>query len=233
MRQAEPRSPRARSTGAGREGRERAGRGQTVGEIGLEFFVLWTASLLTASVSAVLGMAGGIMLLAVMLLFLEPAVAIPVHAIAQLASNSSRTLVHLRALRRDLFLPYLILLLPAGMLSLPLTQHAPPELLRAGDRRLRARRDLATGVAAARLRSRADPDGAPLHAGRRRLGAARPRRRCDGPLHRALLPRPRPHALRADRHDGRLSGGRPPREDRVIRDRRLRVRRPTPRSTSA
>lgn len=101
-----------------------------MGEIGLEFFVLWTASLLTASVSAVLGMAGGIMLLAVMLLFLEPAVAIPVHAIAQLASNASRTLVHAREVRRDLFFPYLILLLPAGMLSVPLTQHAPPEALR-------------------------------------------------------------------------------------------------------
>ncbi len=100
--------------------------------IGLDLIVLWTASLLTAAVSAVLGVAGGIMLLAVMLLFLEPAVAIPVHAIAQLASNTSRSLVHWRALRRDLLLPYLVLLLPAGMLSLPLIQHAPPDLLRAG-----------------------------------------------------------------------------------------------------
>ena len=102
-----------------------------MGEIGLEYGVLWTASLLTASLSAVLGMAGGILLLAVMLLFLDPVVAIPIHAIAQLASNSSRTLVHLRAIRRDLLLPYLILLVPAGMLSVPLTRHAPPDLLRA------------------------------------------------------------------------------------------------------
>ena len=77
--------------------------------IGVEVVVLWLASFATASISAVLGMAGGILLLAVMLLFLEPAVAIPIHAIAQLASNSSRTLVHWRAIRRDLFLPYLIL----------------------------------------------------------------------------------------------------------------------------
>jgi len=101
------------------------------GEIGIEFLILWTASCLTAAVSAVLGMAGGIMLLAVLLLFLDPAIAIPVHAIAQLASNASRSLVHLRAVRRDLLLPYLILLLPAGMLSLPLTQHADPDALRA------------------------------------------------------------------------------------------------------
>ncbi|MBK7949462.1 MAG: sulfite exporter TauE/SafE family protein [Deltaproteobacteria bacterium] len=99
-------------------------------EVGVESLVLWGVSALTAAVSAVLGLAGGIMLLAVMLLFLEPAVAIPVHAVAQLASNASRSLVHRRAVRRDLLLPYLILLLPAGMLSVPLTQRADPDLLR-------------------------------------------------------------------------------------------------------
>jgi uncharacterized membrane protein YfcA len=114
-------------------GCERAREGQGVGfEVGAEVLTLWAASLLTAGVSAVLGIAGGIMLLAVMLLFLEPAVAIPVHAIAQLASNTSRSLVHVRAVRRDLLFPYLILLLPAGMLSVPLTQRADPDLLRLG-----------------------------------------------------------------------------------------------------
>jgi uncharacterized membrane protein YfcA len=98
--------------------------------IELEVLVLWAASLATAAVSAVLGLAGGIMLLAVMLLFLEPSIAIPVHAIAQLASNASRSLVHRRELRLDLLLPYLILLVPAGMLSVPLTQRADPDLLR-------------------------------------------------------------------------------------------------------
>lgn len=102
-----------------------------MGEIGAELVVLWSVSLATAAISAVLGIAGGMMLLAVMLLFLEPAVAIPIHAIAQLASNSSRTLAHLRAIRRDVLLPFLVLLLPAGMLSVPLAQHAPPDLLRA------------------------------------------------------------------------------------------------------
>lgn len=99
-------------------------------EVGVESLVLWGVSALTAGVSAVLGMAGGIMLLAVMLLFLEPAVAIPVHAIAQLASNSSRSLLHWRTVRRDLFFPYLVLLVPAGMLSVPLIQRANPDLLR-------------------------------------------------------------------------------------------------------
>lgn len=92
--------------------------------------VLCGASLLTAGVSAVLGMAGGIMLLAVMLLFLEPAIAIPVHAIVQLTSNSSRVVIHAKQVRRDLLWPYALLLLPAGMLTVPLAQHLHPDALR-------------------------------------------------------------------------------------------------------
>ena len=106
------------------------GLGAVGGGIGLELVVIWGVSLATAAISALLGMAGGILLLAVMLLYLEPAVAIPVHAIAQLASNASRTLFHWRVIRRDLLLPYLVLLLPAGLLSVPLTRHADPDLLR-------------------------------------------------------------------------------------------------------
>lgn len=94
--------------------------------------ILCGASLVTAGVSAVLGMAGGIMLLAVMLLYLDPVVAIPIHALVQLTSNSSRTLIHARSVRRDLLLPYALLLLPAGYLTLPLAQHAPADLLRLG-----------------------------------------------------------------------------------------------------
>jgi uncharacterized membrane protein YfcA len=94
--------------------------------------ILCAASVLTAGVSAVLGMAGGIMLLAVMLLFLEPAVAIPIHALVQLASNSSRAVIHARAIRRDLLWPYALLLLPAGALTLPLVQITPADALRCG-----------------------------------------------------------------------------------------------------
>jgi len=75
-------------------------------------------------------MAGGIMLLAIMLLFLEPAVAIPIHAVVQLTSNSSRTVIHAHYVRRDLLFPFMILLLPAGALTLPLVQVAPDDALR-------------------------------------------------------------------------------------------------------
>lgn len=100
------------------------------GEIGLDHLVLWAAAAATAAVSAVLGLAGGIMLLAVLLLFLPPAIAVPVHAVAQLFSNASRSLFHLRSIRRDLFLPYVLPLLPAGAVSVALVQSAPPDAIR-------------------------------------------------------------------------------------------------------
>lgn len=92
--------------------------------------VLCGASLLTAGVSAILGMAGGIMLLAVMLLFLDPKIAIPVHAIVQLISNSSRAVIHAKQVRVDLLWPYALLLLPAGALTISLAQHLPADALR-------------------------------------------------------------------------------------------------------
>ena len=94
--------------------------------------ILCGASLVTAGVSAVLGMAGGIMLLAVMLIFLDPLIAIPIHAVVQLTSNSSRVVIHARSVRRDLLFPYVLLLLPAGALTLPLVQAAPADALRLG-----------------------------------------------------------------------------------------------------
>ena len=70
------------------------------------------------------------MLLAIMLLFLDPLEAIPIHGLVQLASNTSRAVVHARVIRRDLLLPFAILVLPAGLLTLPLVQQTPADGLR-------------------------------------------------------------------------------------------------------
>jgi uncharacterized membrane protein YfcA len=51
---------------------------------------LGVVTILTSIVSGVMGMAGGMLLLAAMLLGLEPAIAIPVHGIVQLVANGSR-----------------------------------------------------------------------------------------------------------------------------------------------
>jgi uncharacterized membrane protein YfcA len=62
---------------------------------------LGVVAVLTSVVSGVMGMAGGMLLLAVMLLRLEPAVAIPVHGVVQLVSNASRAFFLRRQVRWD------------------------------------------------------------------------------------------------------------------------------------
>ena len=94
--------------------------------------ILCLAALLTAGISAVLGMAGGILLLAVMLLFMAPIDAIAIHALVQLASNASRTAIHARAVRLDLLLPFSICVLPLGFVTLPFAQAIPAGALRLG-----------------------------------------------------------------------------------------------------
>lgn len=82
--------------------------------------------MLTSIVSGVMGMAGGMLLLAVMLLRLDPNVAIPVHGIVQLVSNASRAWF----LRRHVDLPsvwrFVWPLLPAGALGIWLLAYVPP-----------------------------------------------------------------------------------------------------------
>ena len=52
-------------------------------------------ALVSATISAILGMGGGVTLLAGMLLVIPPATVVPVHGVVQLASNSTRLLVFL------------------------------------------------------------------------------------------------------------------------------------------
>lgn len=61
--------------------------------------VVLLAALLTAAVSGVLGMAGGLLLMGVLLLVLPAAVAFVVHGLLQLASNGWRAFLHRRHLR--------------------------------------------------------------------------------------------------------------------------------------
>jgi uncharacterized membrane protein YfcA len=92
---------------------------------GGELGILGVAALVTSMLSAVVGMAGGITLLAVMLLFLDPLVAIPLHGVVQLVSNGSRTWVQRSHVRWNVLLPYAALLLPAGFVGLEIAQLLP------------------------------------------------------------------------------------------------------------
>ena len=102
---------------------------------GLEGFlpplVLFTAALATSILSAIVGMAGGITLLAVMLLFLEPLVAIPLHGVVQLVSNGSRTWFQRHHVSWGILGRYSLLLLPMGFLGLVVARELPPDGLRA------------------------------------------------------------------------------------------------------
>ena len=88
--------------------------------------ILAAVSFATSILSAVVGMAGGVTLLAVMLLFVDPLVAIPLHGVVQLAANGSRAWIQREHMRRDILLRYGALLLPMGFVGLALAERLPP-----------------------------------------------------------------------------------------------------------
>jgi len=92
---------------------------------------LAAAGLVTSIVSGILGMAGGIMLLTVMLVFLEPLAAIPVHGAVQLVSNSSRAWIQRRHVRTGIVARYSLFLLPMGFVGLVVARGLPPDAVRA------------------------------------------------------------------------------------------------------
>lgn len=92
--------------------------------------LLTAVSAATAALSAVVGMAGGIALLAVMLLFLEPLVAIPLHGVVQLVANGSRSAAQRRHVAWHVVPRFAALLLPAAFAGLALARALPPEATR-------------------------------------------------------------------------------------------------------
>ena len=91
----------------------------------MTFAVLALAALATSILSAVVGMAGGITLLSVMLLAVEPLVAIPLHGVVQLVSNSSRAVIQRGHLRWDIIGRFCVFLLPMGFVGLAIAQALP------------------------------------------------------------------------------------------------------------
>ena len=96
----------------------------------MELAVLCVAAFLASILSAVVGMAGGIVLLTVMLLYFEPLIAIPLHGVIQLVSNGSRSFIQRAHVRWDLVWRYAILLLPMAYVGLSVARALSPELAR-------------------------------------------------------------------------------------------------------
>lgn len=65
-------------------------------------------SLITSLISAIVGLGGGMMLIALMPLLLAIPVIIPIHAVARIASNSSRVTFAVKDVRWAYFLPFFI-----------------------------------------------------------------------------------------------------------------------------
>jgi len=87
--------------------------------------LLCAASVATGALSAVVGMAGGITLLALMLLWLDPLVAIPIHAAVQLVSNASRVAAQREHVRWPLVASFAAPLLPMALVGVFLAKAAP------------------------------------------------------------------------------------------------------------
>ena len=82
----------------------------------METTFLIIAAFLTSTISGMIGMAGGILLISLMTFFLPVHIIIPIHGVAQLASNSSRSWL----LRHEISKPILknfLIGLPFGVLA--------------------------------------------------------------------------------------------------------------------
>lgn len=80
----------------------------------LDMTLLVSAAFFTSALTSVAGAGGGTILIALMLLFMPPAVAIPAHGVVQLASNTWRVWLF----RKDMVWPIIIrfsLLMPLGV----------------------------------------------------------------------------------------------------------------------
>jgi uncharacterized membrane protein YfcA len=75
--------------------------------------ILAPTVLITTIISAVIGMGGGVTLVAVMAALLEPAIVVPIHGVVQMVSNSTRSL----ALLRSVMWPVMLLYVPTLLLG--------------------------------------------------------------------------------------------------------------------
>jgi uncharacterized membrane protein YfcA len=81
--------------------------------------ILTAAAYVASTISGFIGMAGGALLLGIMLIAgLEPAVAIPLHAVVQLVSNATRSYAHLPHVRWRMFLLFAIPAIPGPIVGL-------------------------------------------------------------------------------------------------------------------
>jgi len=93
--------------------------------------LLTVVAFLTSILSAIVGFAGGMVLLSAMLLFLEPLFAIPLHAAVQLVSNGSRSYIQRAHIDWSIVWRFALPLLPTSIIGLWILQALSPPMARA------------------------------------------------------------------------------------------------------
>jgi len=95
----------------------------------MDSFFLVVAAFLSSSLTAVLGLGGGMLLISIMSVFLPPAAIVPVHGVVQFASNASRGAFSPKDIRRDILWPFLAGCLIGALAGSRLLLKMPTELL--------------------------------------------------------------------------------------------------------
>lgn len=97
----------------------------------LELLALFLAAAGTAWLSAVAGIGGGLVLLVILLQFMEPTDAIPVHGAIQVASNATRAWALRPFVKWGIVVRHGLLLVPGGLVGLEVAQSLPRRAARA------------------------------------------------------------------------------------------------------
>ncbi len=91
----------------------------------VELLILLVAALATSALTAVAGAGGGMILLIVVLQFVDPLVAVPVHAVIQLFSNSTRAITLRDEADWGVLRPYLVPVLPLTVVGYLIAEGIP------------------------------------------------------------------------------------------------------------
>ena len=98
----------------------------------LEIVVISVAAGVGAALSSAIGLGGGVLLLAVMLGFMDPLEAVPIHAVMQVVANGSRGYVLRKAVASYALRPFLVLLVPGAVAGYFLARVTPTEAAQIG-----------------------------------------------------------------------------------------------------
>ena len=98
---------------------------QVVSEV--ELLILLIVAVVTSAITAVVGAGGGLILLIVILQFVDPLVAVPVHAVIQLFANSTRAVTLRSEADWEVLRPYLAPVLPVTVAGYLLADGVPED----------------------------------------------------------------------------------------------------------